>query len=61
MEIKTDNELLDAITRTEELWGSPQGTPSGDELDVLLEAIRRYEQKYHPVPLPDDDISNSTK
>ena len=40
----TDRKSYDAaMARIEELWGAPQGTDEGAELDQLVDAVEAYE------------------
>jgi len=48
--IKNQQDYEDSLKRVDELWGSPQDTPEGDELDVLLILIEAYEEKICPMP-----------
>lgn len=41
-----------ALARVEELWGAPQKSPEGDELDVLVTLVEAYERKNYPVDMP---------
>ena len=42
-EIKDDNELQDALDRVKELFGASRGTPEGATLDLLVDAVEKYE------------------
>jgi HTH-type transcriptional regulator/antitoxin HigA len=56
MEIKPIRSEADydaVLRRIEALWGASQGTPEGDELDVLATLAESYENEHHPVELPD--------
>lgn len=56
MEIKPIRTVADhaaALRRIETLWGSPTGTPEGDELDVLVTLTEAYEREHFPIDLPD--------
>ena len=50
--VKTENDYDAALARIEDLWGAEQGTPEGDELDVMLALVGVYEDENHPVPPP---------
>lgn len=54
--IQTNDDLTAALTRIDTLWGAKQGTPEGDELDILIALVERYENKRYPIPpsAPDD-------
>jgi HTH-type transcriptional regulator/antitoxin HigA len=51
--IRTEAEYETVLRRIEALWGSDQGTPEGDELDVLATLAESYESGHYPVDLPD--------
>ena len=48
--IGNDRELDGALARIKELWGSEPGTPEGDELDVLMLLVEKYEDEHHAIP-----------
>ena len=56
--IRDDADLVIALAHVDELWGSPIGTPAGDELDVLITLVREYETRHHPIkpPTPVDAV-----
>ncbi len=51
--IHTEAEYESALQRAEELFDSKRGTPEGDELEVLLILIDKYEKDNFPIDLPD--------
>jgi HTH-type transcriptional regulator/antitoxin HigA len=51
--IRTAADHEAALRRIEVLWGSAEGTPEGDELDVLVTLAEAYEREHYPVDLPD--------
>ncbi len=53
--IRNDRELDRALERIDELWGAKPGTPRGDELDVLMMLVEKYEDEHFPIP-PSDPI-----
>lgn len=53
--IRTDNDLTAALKRVETLWGSPLGTPEGDELNALATLVEAYESRRFPAK-PSDPI-----
>src|SRR5580700_8990945 len=56
MEIKPVRNEADyeaALRRIEALWRAAQGTPEGDELDVLATLVEAYERDHYPVDPPD--------
>jgi HTH-type transcriptional regulator/antitoxin HigA len=50
--IRTAHDYEAACKRVEELWGSPQGTPSGDELDLWVELVAAYEVQHFSFGTP---------
>ncbi len=51
--IRSDRELNRALERIEELWGAKSGTPKGDELDVLMLLVEKYEEEHFAIPASD--------
>ncbi len=51
--IRTEADYDAVLRRIEALWGASQGTPEGDELDVLATLAESYESEHYPVDLPD--------
>ena len=51
--IKNDHELNRALKRIEDLWGAKAGTPKGDELDVLMILVEKYEDEHFVIPASD--------
>ena len=51
--IRTEADYESALLRVEQLWGANQGSPDGDELDVLLALVEAYEEQHYPIGLPD--------
>ena len=48
--IRTEADHVRAMARIDELWGSPAGTPQGDELKALFLLVEVYECECYPVP-----------
>lgn len=48
--IRTDEDHRAALAEIDRLWGSPEDTPEGDRLDVLITLVGAYEDKHYPVP-----------
>ena len=48
--IHTDEDNEAALRRIETLWGATQGTPDGDELDILVALVAHYEEARWPTP-----------
>ncbi len=51
--IKNDRELNRALKRIDELWGAKPDTPKGDELDVLMLIVEKYEDENFAIPSSD--------
>jgi len=51
--IKTESDYEAAMRRIEAVWGAAQGTPEGDELEVLVTLAEAYERQHYPIDLPD--------
>jgi HTH-type transcriptional regulator / antitoxin HigA len=51
--IKTESDYDAAMRRIEAVWGAAQGTPEGDELEVLVTLAEAYERRHYPIDLPD--------
>ena len=47
--IESEADYKLALERVEQLWGSPDGSPEGEELNALAALIETYEQKHYPV------------
>ena len=48
--IRSDLELDRALERIDELWGAKPCTAKGDELDVLMLLVEKYEEEHFPIP-----------
>jgi len=53
--IKNKTELKRALNRIDELWGAKSDTEKGDELDVLMLLVEKYEEEHYAMP-PSDPI-----
>ena len=51
--IKTETDYSEALLEVEKLMDAKLNTPEGDKLDVLVTLIEAYEEKHHPIFLPD--------
>lgn len=47
--IRTEADHVRAMARIDELWGSPTGTPQGDELKALFLLVEAYERGCYPM------------
>ena len=51
--IRNDRELNRALERIDELWVAKSGTPKGDELDILMLLVEKYEEEHFAIPASD--------
>jgi len=51
--IKTHADHEAALKEIERLWGAEEGTPEGDNLDILLTLVDAYEEIHFPIEMPD--------
>jgi len=51
--VKNDRELNLALKRIDELWGAKPNTQKGDELDVLMLLVEKYEDDHYSIPASD--------
>ncbi len=51
--VKNDRELNRALKRIDELWGAKPNTPRGDELDILMLLVEKYEDEHYAIPASD--------
>jgi len=51
--LKTDSDYQMALSRLEEIFDAPIGTPESDEADILGLMIDEYEKKHYPIDAPD--------
>ena len=51
--VRNDRQLNRALERIDELWGAKQNTARGDELDVLMLLVERYEDENYAIPASD--------
>ena len=47
--IRTEADHARAMARIDELWGSPTGTPQGEELKALFLLVEAYERECYPM------------
>jgi HTH-type transcriptional regulator/antitoxin HigA len=53
--IRTKAAYKQAMARIDALWGARTGSPDGDELEVRVMLVERYEAQHQPMP-PSDPI-----
>jgi HTH-type transcriptional regulator/antitoxin HigA len=51
--IRNDRELNRALKRIDELWGAKPKTQRGDELDILMLLVEKYEDEHYAIPASD--------
>lgn len=51
--IKTEQDYTLALERVNSLFEAKPDTVEGDELDILVTLIEKYEQVHYPIPEPD--------
>ncbi len=51
--IKNETDYEAALARIDELMNADPGTAEGDELELLVTLVEMYEEKTHPIDLPD--------
>ena len=51
--IKTDSDYQTALSRLEELFDAPVGTPESDEADILGILVDEFEKEHYPIDAPD--------
>ena len=51
--LKTDSDYQTALSRLEEIFNSPIGTPESDEADILGLMVDEYEKEHYPIDAPD--------
>ncbi|MBO9583420.1 MAG: DNA-binding protein [Flavobacterium sp.] len=51
--IKTEDDYNNALERVNVLFNAKPDTIEGDELDILVTLIEKYEQIHYPIPDPD--------
>ncbi len=53
--IRNDADLRATLARLDTLWGAAQDTPAGDELDVLVLLVEKFEDEHYPIG-PSDPV-----
>ncbi|SFZ94887.1 HTH-type transcriptional regulator / antitoxin HigA [Flaviramulus basaltis] len=51
--IKSKNQYNAYLKRMHEIFDAKNGTPEGDELDLLALVIEKYEDEHYPIEAPD--------
>ena len=55
--IRTEEDYDAALARMNEIFFADEGTPEGDERDILFALIEAYEEEHYPIGPPDDPIA----
>lgn len=55
--IRTEADYDVALTRLALVFQAEEGTPEGDERDILVDLIELYEDKHYPIGPPTDPIA----
>ena len=50
--IRSEDDYEVALARVAEILHAEIGTPEGDELDVLVDLVERYEERHHAIAFP---------
>lgn len=50
--IRSEDDYEDALARLGEIFQADDGTPDGDERDILSDLIEVYEERHYPIGLP---------
>jgi HTH-type transcriptional regulator/antitoxin HigA len=50
--IETEEEFDQALKRFNEVFDAPDGTPEGDEANMLADLIEAYDNEHYPIELP---------
>lgn len=51
--IKTEIDYENSLHEIEKLWGSPEETPAGEKLDILIILVEAYENEHYKIDPPD--------
>ena len=51
--IRSEGDYEAALDRLGEIFQAEDGTPEGDERDILFDLVEHYEDKHHPIAPPD--------
>jgi HTH-type transcriptional regulator/antitoxin HigA len=51
--IKNEKDYQDVLKRIDEIFDAKNDTPEGDELEILVMLVEKYEAEYYPIEEPD--------
>jgi HTH-type transcriptional regulator/antitoxin HigA len=55
--LKTEADYQAALKTVADLFEAPEGSPEGDDLEVLTTLIEAYEEQHYPIPLPNHPLA----
>jgi HTH-type transcriptional regulator / antitoxin HigA len=58
--LKTEEDYQKALSRLEEIFHSPADTPEGDEAELLVLLIEKFEEKHYPIDSPSSSKNNKS-
>lgn len=51
--LKTERDYKQSLKRIDEIFDAKHNSPKGDELDILVTLVEKYEETHYPIPDPD--------
>lgn len=51
--LKTEQDYENALQRLEQIFHAPPSSPGGDEAELLMLLLERYEEEHYPIEAPD--------
>ncbi len=51
--LKIEEDYQQALERLEQIFHASENTPKGDEAELLMLVIEKYEDQYYPIDAPD--------
>lgn len=51
--IKNEDDYNQALAEIDKLFGAKPNTRQGDKLEILVTLVESYEEKHHPIDMPD--------
>ena len=56
--IRSEEDYDAALARLSDIFQAEIGTLEGDERDILVDLVECYEDKHHPIGLPNDPVAS---